>query len=100
MRAKERLGVEARKQGGSFGGEGAVWVWLLPQDAQTPEGEHLVEGSHKMLKTPQGANPKVLSALCESEHLVEGATADATGGSDLAKAPPPPPADPGTEVAL
>jgi|GEM_PF-440855 hypothetical protein len=99
-RAKDRLGVEARKQGGSFGGKGAVWVWLLPQDAQTPEGEHLVEGSHKMLKTPQGANPKVLSALCESEHLVEGATADATGGSDLAKAPPPPPADPGTEVAL
>lgn len=55
-RAAKALGVGVRKEGGSFGGRGAVWKWALPQDAQDP---------HKMLK------PERLSTLCEVEHLVQ-----------------------------
>jgi len=34
-RAKDRIGAEARKDGGEFGGHGAVWKWALgPQGAQ------------------------------------------------------------------
>lgn len=48
-RAADRLGVEKRKEGGSFGGRGAVWRWRLPhtrcqQDDKMPskKGWHLV----------------------------------------------------------
>jgi putative DNA primase/helicase len=56
-RAQKTLGVKARKEGGDFGGRGAVWKWHLPQDAQdstrcSPQNdEHLVGG---------------MSTLCES----------------------------------
>jgi putative DNA primase/helicase len=49
-RAQKALGVDARKEGGEFGGKGAVWKWYLPQGAQdstrcsTKNGEHLVGG--------------------------------------------------------
>ncbi|MEO1767818.1 AAA family ATPase [Thiobacter aerophilum] len=33
-RAADALGVEKRKEGGAFGGKGAVWRWYLPQDAK------------------------------------------------------------------
>jgi hypothetical protein len=33
-RAQKALGIEARKEGGAFGGKGAVWKWHLPQGAQ------------------------------------------------------------------
>lgn len=55
-RAKDRLGVEAIKEGGVFGGKGAVWKWHLPQDAQiatrcsTKNDEHLVEGMSTLCK--------------------------------------------------
>jgi putative DNA primase/helicase len=53
-RAADRLSVEKRKEGGTFGGRGAVWRWYLPsepttQDAnkmtrcQPSKGGHLVE---------------------------------------------------------
>jgi len=53
-RAADKLGVEKRKEGGQFGGRGAVWRWYLPsepttQDAnkmtrcQPSKGWHLVE---------------------------------------------------------
>jgi putative DNA primase/helicase len=57
-RAQKALGVEARKEGGAFGGKGAVWKWYLPQGAQdatrcsTQNDEHLVGG---------------LSILCERQ---------------------------------
>lgn len=35
-RAADALGVEKRKEGGAFGGKGAVWMWYLPQDAKLP----------------------------------------------------------------
>ncbi len=70
-RAKDKLGVEARKQGGTFGGKGAVWVWALPQDAQDGAGAHLVSDPHKVLRTPQDAHPKRVSVLSDVEHLVE-----------------------------
>jgi hypothetical protein len=49
-RAQKALGIEARKEGGAFGGKGAVWKWHLPQGAQdatrcsTQNDEHLVGG--------------------------------------------------------
>ncbi|PZP54867.1 MAG: hypothetical protein DI596_12205, partial [Azospira oryzae] len=49
-RAQKALGIEARKEGGAFGGKGAVWKWYLPQGAQKhtrcshSESEHLVGG--------------------------------------------------------
>jgi putative DNA primase/helicase len=49
-RAADKLGVEKRKEGGTFGGRGAVWRWYLPtqgatrcrQDAKL-ENWHLVD---------------------------------------------------------
>lgn len=48
-RAADRLGVEKRKEGGGFGGRGAVWRWYLPAEA------------HKMPTSPQDANTKGLA---------------------------------------
>jgi putative DNA primase/helicase len=62
-RAQKALGIEARKEGGAFGGKGAVWKWYLPQGAQdatrcsTKKGEHLVEGL-SILCEKQGEDPE------------------------------------------
>ncbi|PJF46431.1 MAG: hypothetical protein CUN48_13830, partial [Candidatus Thermofonsia Clade 3 bacterium] len=56
-RAADALGIEKRKEGGAFGGKGAVWRWYLPQDAQdhtrcsTKKHEHLVGGMSTLCKT-------------------------------------------------
>lgn len=53
-RAANAIGVEHRKEGGAFGGRGAVWKWYLPQLAQTPttcskkNGEQLVGRMSKL----------------------------------------------------
>ncbi|MBS0308492.1 MAG: AAA family ATPase [Proteobacteria bacterium] len=57
-RAQKALGIESVKEGGEYGGRGAIWKWALP-------------AVHKMLKTPQDAQQNRVSALCEVEHLVQ-----------------------------
>jgi putative DNA primase/helicase len=58
-RAQKALGIEARKEGGAFGGKGAVWKWYLPQGAQdatrcsTKKGEHLVGGLSILCEDPE-----------------------------------------------
>jgi hypothetical protein len=57
-RAQKALGIKAEKQGGFFGGqaESQKWVWTLPEGL-------------KVLKNPEGAHTKDLSAFSEIEHL-------------------------------
>ena len=71
LRAKAQLGVQARKQGGTFGGEGAAWFWALPQEVQDCSMEHLGRDAHKMRTTPQDTHSQTVSTLCEVEHLVQ-----------------------------
>ncbi|MCL6555001.1 MAG: AAA family ATPase [Burkholderiales bacterium] len=78
-RAQKALGVEARKEGGAFGGKGAVWKWYLPQGAQdatrcsTQNVEHLVEGMSILCEAPpQGAQDATRCSTKKGEHLVEG----------------------------
>jgi putative DNA primase/helicase len=62
-RAQKALGIEARKEGGAFGGKGAAWRWYLPQGTQdatrrsTKKGEHLV-GKVSILCETQGEDPE------------------------------------------
>jgi hypothetical protein len=63
-RAKERLGVVARKTGMREG-----WVWQLPSTGLAP----------KVLNGPEDAQPLTLSAFGESEHLREAKTPSRRG---------------------
>jgi putative DNA primase/helicase len=53
-RAKESLKVEARKVGGSFGGNPQNWCWALP-DAEDAQVEPLQANSLKVLNDGEGA---------------------------------------------
>lgn len=69
-RAKDAIGIKARKVGGDFGGSGAKWTWELPQDAH-PQDAH------------QPPNKKQVSTLCSGERLV--ATMRVSGGAQDAR---------------
>jgi putative DNA primase/helicase len=69
-RAQGEIGVEAVKQGGSFGGAAQKWVWRMPTS-----GAPL-----KMLKTTEdaeGAHTILLSTFSKSEHLQSNQTIEA-----------------------
>ena len=69
-RAQGAIGVEAVKQGGSFGGAAQKWVWRMPTS-----GAPL-----KMLKTTEdaeGAHTILLSTFSKSEHLQSNQTIEA-----------------------
>jgi putative DNA primase/helicase len=95
-RAADKLGVEKRKEGGTFGGRGAVWRWYLPnkpttqdatrcqQDDKMPnlKGWHLVGGLASCAEVehlgpadgghlPQDAQDATRCSTKKSEHLVE-----------------------------
>ncbi|SFN53857.1 AAA family ATPase [Dokdonella immobilis] len=58
-RAKTRLGVITRKDGGHFGEGPQQWLWELSDDPETL----------KVLKNPEGAQQKNVSTFSKVEHL-------------------------------
>lgn len=67
-RAQKVLGIDTRKQGGTFGGGKQQWVWVLPA-AEVAQGEHLQGETLKMLKNTEDAQQKELSTFRNIEHL-------------------------------
>ena len=67
-RAQKALGIEARKEGGHFGGAKQQWVWALTftEDAQR---ERLQGDSLKVLKNTEDAQQNLTSAFSKIEHL-------------------------------
>jgi putative DNA primase/helicase len=67
-RAKKVLGIETRKEGGSFGGGKQQWVWALPA-TEHAHSEHLQDESLKMLRNAEDAQQKEVSTFRNLEHL-------------------------------
>lgn len=67
-RAQKALGIEPVKEGGHFGGTRQQWVWRMPA-AELAQAEHLQAGPLKMLKNPEDAQQKEVSAFSNIERL-------------------------------
>ena len=78
-RAADKLGVEKRKEGGAFGGRGAVWRWYLP-------GESTAQDAQGAIKMTRCQPSKV-------GHLVEDLASCGKQGAE-------PPADAGGDVEV